>query len=188
MINPNLLKIFSGKIIRFKKESKKILSNHETSGSRIITIEDSYKKLSQLSLKQDELIRQSLRCVEQELYRAAHVMAWASFMDFIEEKITIQISNLQKIRPKWNVKDLESLRENVPEYQIIEVLQTMRICSKTDTKAFHGLLNKRNECAHPSDYFPGLNQSLGYISEIINRMRRLQYPSQSSIKTYLNPE
>jgi hypothetical protein len=174
MNNLDLLKIFSEKITKFKRESKKILSTHETSNSRIITIEDSYKKLSQLSLKQDELIRQSLRCIEQELYRAAHVMAWASFMDFIEEKIIIKISNLQKIRPKWNIKDLESLRENVPEYQIIEVLQVMGICSKTDTKAFHGLLNKRNECAHPSDYFPGLNQSLGYISEIIDRIKKLQ--------------
>ncbi|MBR9701465.1 hypothetical protein GOV13_00920 [Candidatus Pacearchaeota archaeon] len=169
-----LLNILSKKFENFKKESKKILSKQETSKSRIISLDSSYKKLSELSLKQDELLRQSLRCVEEELFRAAHVMSWASFMDFIEDKIMEKIGNLKKIRPKWGIKDITDLRENVPEYQIISVLKDLNICSKNEVKAFHGLLNKRNECAHPSDYFPDLNQSLGYISEIIGRIKKLQ--------------
>lgn len=170
----DLLKVFSKKFENFKKESKKILSKHETSKFRIISLESSYKKLSELSLEQDELLRQSLRCVEEELFRAAHVMSWASFMDFIEKKIMKQIKNLRKIRPKWGIKNIVDLREKIPEYQIISVLENLGICSKNEVKAFLGLLNKRNECAHPSDYFPDLNQSLGYISEIIGRIKKLQ--------------
>jgi hypothetical protein len=41
-------------------------------------------------------------------------------------------------------------------------------------KALHGLLNRRNECAHPSEYFPDLNQTLGYVSELFSRIEWLQ--------------
>jgi hypothetical protein len=41
-------------------------------------------------------------------------------------------------------------------------------------KALHGLLNKRNECAHPSDFYPDMNGSLGYISELLSRVATLQ--------------
>jgi hypothetical protein len=43
--------------------------------------------------------------------------------------------------------------------------QTMRM--------MHGWLGSRNECAHPSDYFPDLNMTLGYISELVDRVKRL---------------
>jgi hypothetical protein len=48
------------------------------------------------------------------------------------------------------------------------------VISKSERKAFHGLLNRRNECAHPSDFFPDMNQSLGYISEIVSRLEALE--------------
>ena len=38
----------------------------------------------------------------------------------------------------------------------------------------HGLLTRRNECAHPSTYLPGLNETLGYIAETLNRIEYLQ--------------
>lgn len=41
-------------------------------------------------------------------------------------------------------------------------------------KALHGLLNRRNECAHPSEYFPDLNETLGYIGELFKRIKQLQ--------------
>jgi hypothetical protein len=97
-------------------------------------------------------------------------------MDFIEEKILAKgFSLLHSIYPAWSkFKTLEELRENVPEYQLVECTKELKICSKTEVKALHGLLNKRNECAHPSDFYPELNESLGYISEIIKRISQLQ--------------
>ena len=41
-------------------------------------------------------------------------------------------------------------------------------------KALHGLLNKRNECVHPSDYYPDVNETLGFISELFTRAETLQ--------------
>jgi hypothetical protein len=41
-------------------------------------------------------------------------------------------------------------------------------------KALHGLLSRRNECAHASDYFPDLNETLGYVVELFQRIAYLQ--------------
>jgi hypothetical protein len=36
-----------------------------------------------------------------------------------------------------------------------------------------GLLARRHECAHPSSYTPNLNQSLGYVSELLERAGKM---------------
>jgi hypothetical protein len=159
----------------FERQAHEILSHAESAISRVITLEDSYKKLSGLSIKQDELFRQALRCIEHGLYRAAHVMVWAGFMDFIEEKLSIRkMKKLKIARSNWNYASMEELRENVSEYQIIEACKDVKLCRKNEVKALHGLLNKRNECAHPSDFYPLLNETLGFISELMQRVKNLK--------------
>lgn len=101
-------------------------------------------------------------------------MVWAAMMDFIEQRIVLDaFKKLRKIRPNWNVRSIEALRESYPEYQIIDAGKDMALYSKTVAKALQGLLNKRNECAHPSDYYPDLNQTLGYISEVMSRIEMI---------------
>lgn len=159
----------------FEREAHRILSVHEAAPSRLVLLEDTYKKLGALSLHQDELLRQALRCIENELYRASHVMAWAGFMDFLEEKISSDgLVKLRGLRPSWKASSLEELRENVVEYQLIDAARDLGLCGKTEAKAMQGLLSKRNECAHPSPYFPGLNETLGYVSELLNRINQLR--------------
>ena len=162
-------------VIAFRKAANSILAQHESSAQRAITIEQTYKELNNLSVRQDELLRQSIRCIESSLFRAAHVLAFAGLMDFLEEKLAQDgFVALNSARPKWNIHSLEDLRETVSDHQIIEVLNEVRYCSKTEKKALLGLLNKRNECAHPSDYYPNLNETLGYISEVISRISTFQ--------------
>ncbi len=164
------------RVRRFEADAHRILGKYETSPSRIVELAKTYKDLSGLSIQQDELFRQALRCVENELYRAAHVMAWAGFMDFLEQKIASDgFKKLHLFYSGWaKYKTVDDLREYVAEYQIIEAARPIGLCSKSQTKALHGLLNKRNECAHPSNYYPQLNESLGYISELLQRIRQLQ--------------
>jgi hypothetical protein len=52
--------------------------------------------------------------------------------------------------------------------------RTISLYNKTTMKALHGLLNKRNECAHPSGYFPDFNETLGFIGELFKRIEKLQ--------------
>lgn len=159
----------------FEEDAHAILAVHETSRSRLILLEDTYRRLTALSLRQDELLRQSLRCVENELFRAAHVMAWAAFMDYLEEKLAADgLVKLRAIRPAWKAASLQELRENAVEFQLLDAARELGLCGKTECKALQGLLNKRNECAHPSEYFPSLNESLGYVSEILQRIGLLE--------------
>jgi hypothetical protein len=159
----------------FALAAHEVLGRAETAPSRIITLDASYARLEKLSLQQDELLRQALRCVEHQLYRAAHVMAWSAFMDFLEEKLAADgLAAVRAARPKWPAAATELLREGVNEYQLIEVAHAVGLCTKNQTKALLGLLNKRNECAHPSVYFPNLNEALGYITEIMQRIEHLQ--------------
>ncbi len=167
-----LLRSVTERVGAFEREAHSILSKYEGSHSRVVVLEQSYKKLEALNLRQDDLMRQALRCAENGLFRAAHVMAWCAFMDFLEEKLASDgLVKLRGVRPKWSYKDMEELREHVPERQIIETTQPLGLCTKNQMNALMSLLNRRNECAHPSAYYPGMNETLGYISELLARLQ-----------------
>lgn len=164
-----------GRARAFEREAHGILAVHEAAPSRLVLLEDTYRRLTALTLRQDDLLRQALRCVENELYRAAHVMAWAAFMDFLEEKLASDgLVKLRSLRSAWKASSVEELRENVVEHQLIDAARDLGLLGKTEAKALQGLLSKRNECAHPSSYFPGLNETLGYVAEVLNRVGQLQ--------------
>jgi hypothetical protein len=172
-MNKPLQKILA-KVKAFTREAHSILGKHETSKSRVVLLDETYRSLGRLSLRQDELLRQALRCIENELYRAAHVLAWAGFMDFLEEKISSDgLKKLRAVRTAWTHATIEELREHVSEFQIIEATRDLGLCRKNEVKALQGLLNKRNECAHPSDFYPGLNDTLGFVSELLTRIGAL---------------
>lgn len=159
----------------FKLEADRILGQHETSVSRVIELDATYRRLQRLSLNQDELFRESLRSVELGLYRSAHVLAWAGFMDLIEERLSLRrFGKLRKQRPNWVLRSVDDLRENYPEFQILEAARDVGLFSKGQAKTMLGLLSKRNECAHPTNYFPGMNESLGFISELLGRIQSIQ--------------
>ncbi len=144
-----------------KADAARIAGSLESAKARRFTLDASYRQLGELSLKQDDLFRQALRCVEHELYRAAHVMAWAAFMDLLHETLSHDsVAALHKARPAWKVNSSEDLRV-YSDCEVILAVQQSGLVSKTVAKALHGLLNKRNECAHPEDYFPGLNDTSG---------------------------
>jgi len=160
--------------LKFQEEAHFILSKVESAKSRSVILNDTYKKLSGLSIAQDDLMRQALRCVENALFRAAYILAWVTFIDFIQEKLASDgFVKLNAVRPKWRITSIEELREIV-EFQIIEACKDVKLISNTRMRIIQGYLSTRNECAHPSDFFPNYNQTLGYISDILNQMEGLQ--------------
>jgi hypothetical protein len=161
------------RVASFESEAHRILGVSETAvRSRVVLLGPTYDSIGTLSLKQDDMLRQALRCIEVEVYRAAHVLAWAALADYLQEFTAKDgFAALRAARAKWNFKALEELREQYTEHALIEAMFTAKQITKGEMKAFLGLLHKRNECAHPSNYFPDLNDSLGYVSEIIKRIR-----------------
>lgn len=161
-------------VAEFEAEARAILATHEASTDRILTLEGSYTALQDLSLDQEEIFRESLRALDAKLFQAAHVLAWAAFMDFLHNfLIPAHLTALKTARPKWPLRAPEDLRD-WSEYGVIEAGKDAGAYSKTTMKALHGLLNRRNECAHPSEYFPDLNETLGYIGELFKRIKQLQ--------------
>jgi hypothetical protein len=163
---------------RFQADVHQILSVHEQSPSRIVVLDETYRKLGNMSLRQDDLMRQALRCIENDLYRAAHVMAWAAFVDFLEEKLSSDgLVRLRALRPSWTGADIGEMAESVPEFQFVELTKPIGLCSKAQMRDLLALLNRRNQCAHPTDYYPDLNMTLGYVAEILQHVSRLQAKS-----------
>jgi len=163
------------RINSFKREAHEILSVHEAAPSRAVLLDESYNRLQKLSLAQDELLRQALRCIENRLFRASHILAWTAFMDLIENILASDnFRKLNSVRMRWNISTLDELRENFPEFQIIEACKDLKLASKSEMRVLHGFLSKRNLCAHPSDFFPDYNQTLGYISDILSMIRTIQ--------------
>lgn len=177
-MNEDVARSFLSKAKKFEAEAHTILGVHETAPSRVVLLDESYKSLEALNLRQDDLMRQAFRCAESTLFRAAHVMAWAAFMDFLEEKLESDgLVKVHAARPKWTYKTMDDLRERVPERQIVEVTKDVKLCTKNQMNALVALLNKRNECAHPSSFYPGLNETLGFLSEVLQRIKLLQTKS-----------
>ncbi|MFD9892855.1 hypothetical protein ACFWY9_26215 [Amycolatopsis sp. NPDC059027] len=147
----------------------------ETSTHRVMTVTESYEKLAKLNIKQDKLFREALQCAEHGLYRSAHVTSFAALMDFIHEWIAADPARLVLIQtnyPSWNIKQAADFREQ-KDHTIFEVLKKQGLITNSMTKALQGLLAKRNECAHPEDYEPGINDTLGYLDEMMKRIAAL---------------
>jgi len=163
------------RVVGAERIARRILSAHEASASRVVTIEDTYKRLGKLSISQDDLFRQALRAIEHQLYRSAIVMAWAAFMDFAEEELGQDGFNAVNARyTAWKISDVEDLRDKVNDYQIVEALGSVKLCTKGAKKSLHGMLSTRNECAHPSDFFPGLNDAMGFVSQVLQRIETMK--------------
>jgi hypothetical protein len=174
-----IVRQFQYRALCFQQDAHSLLSRHEDTLSRVIALDKTRKRISSLSLSQKSLLEEAVLSIERGCFRAAHVMAWAAFIDYLEEKLASD--NLKAIKAKrtgWaQYKSIEDLRENVVEYQLIGVAKDVGLLSKTEMKTLHGLLAKRNECAHPSHHNPDMNEAIGYVSELSNRIDRLEKKS-----------
>jgi hypothetical protein len=101
-------------------------------------------------------------------------MAWAATVDCLQSIVASDgFARLNETRPNWNVLSIEQLGEKHTEHALIEAILAMGLVNKAESKAFFGMLSKRNECAHPGSYFPTYNETLGYIAELFSRLAML---------------
>ncbi len=158
----------------FKSEAEAILGFSESSIHRTAELSSSYALIDELTPSQADMLRQALRCVEVGVFRAAHVLAWACVADHLQHMVDNDgYTTINSKYPDWKIKSLDDLRDRIGEHNLIEAMFQSAMITKIHKKALQALLNKRNECAHPSEYFPDLNQSLGYVSECIARLSAL---------------
>ena len=162
------------RLASFQVEASTALSKIESSVERRMTLDQSYKILDELSVLQDDLFRQALRCIEVGAYKAAHVMAWSATIDFVIRLCEVDHFNkLQSSYPNWNLRSITNMKDRFAEHNILEAMKKSGYITRNQAKALQGLLAKRNECAHPSDYLPNMNETLGYVSECFSRVKSL---------------
>ncbi|MHA1246804.1 MAG: hypothetical protein ACTSPE_05710 [Candidatus Thorarchaeota archaeon] len=153
----------------FREEAENILSRHETSVTRVVSLESTLQQIESLNLKQEGLLKEAIECIQNALFRAAYVMSWAAMADYLQEwLVSDKMGNLARVRPKWETTTAKKLRESANEYQIIETLRACGYITRDTMQALHGLLKRRNMCAHPTDYRPDLNMTIGFVSEILH--------------------
>lgn len=133
------------------------------------------KPNTSIDLAKSELMSQAYKCVEHELFLPAHVMAWAAFMEFLFEKLEAdKLFALRRVRKGWKGDTILEMAERIQERLFVETLEELGFCTKNQQERFVSLLDRRNDCAHPtSRHRPDLKETEGYISELINRAKPL---------------
>ncbi len=161
----------------FAREAEKIFATCESSTHRIITLDESFTQLNTLSISQQGLFEEALNCVSFKLYRAAHVMAWAAFMDFLLVKLDENYIAVKNAFPKWKSNNSHELREEINEFQILEAGKKVKLYTIKTKRIIESNLQKRNDCAHPTGYEPDLNNTLGYIKDLFDQIGKINYKS-----------
>lgn len=147
-----------------------ILSQHELSPSRVIHLEALAKRLSGTPVDVQDYFQEAITCLEQELYRAAIVMAWAGhFNVFFEVLYKKHESDIRTERPKWKFKDIAELKEGYAESHILEVAKVVKFVKRAEFRVLDGQLSTRNQCAHPTMFKPSLNSAIGYVDDMISQ-------------------
>jgi hypothetical protein len=147
------------------------LDAHNEIQAKLKALDPIHKLLDQLSIAQDELLRDSLIAAEAGLFRASHVLAWGGFTDFLYKPFTIDA--LKTARPEWKIKTSDDIYRRA-DYQLIELGKELSFYDNTTMKTLHGMLNDRNRCAHGLKYSPDLNETLGYLSKLLHMIEDLQ--------------
>lgn len=168
------LRIWRDRAREFEVEAHELFGSREDSyGARAFHATEALKRVSTLSVKQADELRQAIRCVEAGLNRACFVMAWAAVADLLLTLAVKESASVLSKRPRWTYTDKQSLAESYGDYAIIEALKAAEIIPKSEMKSLHGLLHRRNQCAHPSGYLPSSNEALGYVDESMTAAENL---------------
>lgn len=156
------------RVNNFHSECSSLLGKHEDAlATRVFHARQTLERVNTLSFEQSDALKQAVRCVESGLFKAAFVIAWTAPADLLLGLGERKKAEIKVVRPKWEYHDKTSLSETQSDYAIIEALKEGKVIGKSDMKTLHGLLHRRNQCAHPSQVHPDANAALGYISETI---------------------
>ena len=151
-------------------EAHAILSLHESSPSRVVLLEELIKKLSGTPIDVQEYFKESIKCLESGLFRAAVVFSWAGHFDVYSEYLfRAYETDIKSIRKNWSFKDVVELRENYAESQILDVGKEVNFIKKSTLRILQGQLSQRNSCAHPTMYKPSMNATIGYVDQMVSQ-------------------
>lgn len=146
------------------------LSQHESSVSRVILLEDLTKRLLGTPVDVRDYFTEAIFCLEHKLYRAGIVLAWAGhFNVFAETCFEKHEADIRAARPTWKFQNLAELKEVVTENAFLTVAKDVKFITKPQLRILDGQLSTRNQCAHPTLYRPSMNEAIGYVDNMIRQ-------------------
>jgi len=141
------------------------LSVHNEVQARLKALAPLHKRLDDLRLEREGLLRDGLRAAEADLLSASHTLAWGGLVDFLYKPFTVEAVNDK--RPRWQLESLEDLHAK-PDSQLINVGKELGYYGESTRKTLQGLLHDRNRCSHGSGYSPVLDDVQGFYSKIFH--------------------
>ncbi|WP_040433323.1 hypothetical protein [Chlorobium ferrooxidans] len=160
-----------------ERNAHSILSVHESAASRIVLLEDLLKKLSGAPIDVQEYFKESIRCLEYGLLKAAIVFSWAGHFEVFSEYLFIKHEvDIRNLRKNWSFKDLIELKEQYSESQILDVSKDVAYINRAQLRLLQGQLSQRNQCAHPTLYKPSVNVTIGYVDGMVSQSLNYMNP------------
>lgn len=164
-----LLRDVLDRLEALRQDHVRIASQAQGSRSRTASVEVTLRSIDALSTRQAELLKEAALAASYGLYRPAHVAGFAALVDALHQRADRlgQLGSITTKRPKWELVTVDDLQE-YSDYQVGDACKDAGVITRNQTKSFHGLLHRRNQCAHPTGYSPSLDETLGFLTESLN--------------------
>ena len=108
--------------------------------------------------------------LEQKLLRPAHVAAWNGYVALaLMRMANDDFEALRRVRPNWAVTSVEDLAMRTPGRTLIDLLVELSLVDADQEFALAELLQRRNDCAHPTSFVPTRAQTADYLDDILDR-------------------
>jgi hypothetical protein len=147
------------------------LKGHNEPRARMEALYPMHMRLHELSLQDNEALRDGILAAEAGLLAASHVLAWTGFTDILYRPFTID--NIVTRDPRWKPKTMEELRRGA-DSRIIDSGKKLGFYDEGTRKTLQGMASDRNRCAHGSGHDPDLNETLLFLKKIFDMIEYLQ--------------
>lgn len=101
------------------------------------------------------------------LFRAAHVSAWNGY---VAQALICMASDdfraLRAIRPKWDELSIPDVAMRTAGRTLIDLLVELELIGVEQEFGLAELMQRRNDCAHPSGVNPTLEEAQFYLDEV----------------------
>ena len=167
MVPEGLLRDLVDEVTALDADHRTVVGAVAKTKARAATVEAALHTIHGLTTRQTDLLTEAALAIRFGLYRSAFVSAFAAVADELTERIDRKghLATIAAAR-RWKLTTVEDLQDQ-SDFNVAEAAKDATTISKAQMKSFHGLLHRRNQCAHPSGYTPTLDEALGYVSEVV---------------------
>ncbi|MRJ77557.1 hypothetical protein GEV29_13510 [Aeromicrobium sp. SMF47] len=139
-------------------------TQQQPSGTIKLTARERLTAMRRLTAAHSE----ALECLSHELHRPAHVSVWNAFA---ATALTIlaadEFGAVRAVRPSWKGTTVEDLSMHTSGELLLEMLSQLGLVDLAEVDDLGILLQRRDDCAHPTFYTPTSEETVVYVAEVV---------------------